>query len=167
MYVKYSNHSKLAYSRIITVMQNSQIVLDFCAHLIVRLLDFGKVIEVVLHRHTDGVNRMGASQPFPSQQLVQVMLLKTEKHFRYWSLWVYNYFCNSLVIYLKQYNTQMPRPILISLHNFKGWLKQQSEKLCSSVVWDRPHCENVTKASTAGYRQLYCQESPISMLTSF
>lgn len=45
------------------------------SHLIERLLDLVEVIEVVLHRHTDGVNSMRAHQPLPGQQLIQVMLL--------------------------------------------------------------------------------------------
>lgn len=45
------------------------------SYLIEGLLDLVKVIEIVLHCHTDGVHSVRAGQPLSGQQLIQVMLL--------------------------------------------------------------------------------------------
>lgn len=43
-------------------------------YLIERFLNLVEVIEIVLHRHTDGIHSMRARQPLPGQQFVQVTL---------------------------------------------------------------------------------------------
>ena len=52
--------------------------LRLCSHLIAGFLDLVEVVEVIFHRHTDGVDSVRAHQPLPGQQLIQVILLNTE-----------------------------------------------------------------------------------------
>ena len=52
------------------------------SYLVEGLLDLVEVVEVILHRHTDGVHSMRSRQPLPGQQLVQVMLDMRRTHDR-------------------------------------------------------------------------------------
>ena len=95
------------------------------SYLIEGLLDLVEVIEVVLHRHTDGVHSVRAHQPLPGQQLVQVMLLSAM------SKSVSSCFCPS---YWKALHCIQVRKPNIGIKK-KGFLTSRSRKTSSNRNW--------------------------------